>query len=78
MASCRSCGKTITRALTKTGRKNPMEVDERGLFVLRWDRNARDPEAVLASEATVQPSEPRYTSHFATCPDAAQHRRRYP
>jgi hypothetical protein len=42
--------------------------DGRGLFVLRAD-------VAIAVPAGVFEDEPRYTSHFATCPNAAEHRR---
>lgn len=42
----------------------PVEAGTRGLFVLTGDQHD---EAVSASKV--------YRSHFATCPDAAEHRR---
>ena len=45
-----------------------------GLFVLR-ERNQQTPLA-LAVPPGAFPDEPYYRSHFATCPDADQHRRK--
>lgn len=62
-ATCRSCGAAIIWA-ERGGRRMPLDavpVDQRGLF--NFDNGyALTPRTV-------------YRSHFATCPNAAQHRR---
>lgn len=82
MASkCRSCGAAITWARTSAGRSMPIDAEPcaDGNIVLS---EPVDPDApviamILTAEQVRQPSlgEPRYVSHFATCPNAARHRR---
>ncbi len=74
--TCRSCGAPITFALTPKRRRIPLDVapSPDGNLELK----------LIAGEQyafTVQPgsgSSPLYKSHFATCPQAAQHRRPHP
>lgn len=75
MNTCRSCGAPIMWAATPKGRRMPMDpeptpagnrqlVDRAGLAPLS-----------LAVDATTPPEVPRYTAHFATCPNAQAHRK---
>lgn len=68
MARCRSCRAEVVFARHhKTGKRQPLEVDPEGAFV-------------LAEHGEYVPYDPlfrpkhrdrdRYTSHFATCPEA--------
>lgn len=70
---CRSCGAEITWAITvATGRPMPVDVEERADGNLRLDRN-------LMGELTaeyVAPGEGTHVSHFATCDDPKQWRKR--
>jgi hypothetical protein len=72
MAACRSCEALIIWAETTTGKRMPL--DERPsakgnlVFVGGVARAATDDDRRL--------HRPLYTSHFATCPDAATFRRR--
>lgn len=69
MSACRSCNAEIIWAVTEAGRRIPLDAEPvksdelRGLFVL-YD----GPERVAR---TVPPV---YRTHFATCPNADQHR----
>jgi hypothetical protein len=74
MTRCRSCQAPMLWARTEKGRRIPLDVepyagdDPRGLFVLRAG-------VAVAVPAGAFEDEPRYRSHFATCPDASAHRR---
>lgn len=79
MSACRSCSAPILWARTERGKRIPLDAepyggdDTRGLFVLR---ELDDPEGPLAIAAWgLDGLEPHYRSHFATCPQAAEHRR---
>lgn len=86
-AACRGCGKPIFFAYSERGHRCPMDVapDPKGTYVLRDERGRRagtgdeDVYMVKASDeqrdGTLDPKEPRYTSHFATCPDARRFRK---
>jgi hypothetical protein len=71
---CRSCGAAIFWALTTTGRKVPLDADpveaeaEAGRYALLWPDDGRTPRAIHRPAL--------YLTHFATCPNASQHRRR--
>ena len=69
---CRSCNARITFARTTTGKLAPFELDARGKFVIE------NGEARFRGEPpadAVPTKEPRFTSHFATCPAAPTWRR---
>jgi hypothetical protein len=46
-----------------------------GTFVLRDNLSPEGPLAIAATKAQMPYDSAFYTSHFATCPDAATHRR---
>lgn len=81
VSACRSCGAEIVWAYTPAGKRIPVDarpVD--GGNVLLHRAPGQDPTATVIGKA-VQPAlfgddSPRYVSHFATCPDADQHRSR--
>jgi hypothetical protein len=50
------------------------DVGPRGLFVLRYDRELGE-HVALAATADAFPGELLRRSHFATCPNASEHRR---
>ena len=60
-ATCRTCGKPIVWARTEQGKAAPFEAKPITVYVI----NAAGIAAPL----------PGHVSHFATCPQAAQHRR---
>lgn len=74
---CRSCGAEIFYATTTTGKAMPLDVDphpDGNVIVERQD--GRLGCRVLGNAAPAARDEVRYRSHFATCPNAAAHRRR--
>jgi hypothetical protein len=79
MAECRSCGAPIIWALTEQLKRIPMNPDPvvpPGLFVLDEVVGSGKPPTAISLARATGPSGPRlYESHFATCPDAAKHRR---
>lgn len=79
---CRSCNALITWTITTSGKRMPVDpephpdgnVSVSGMHtdtgvVMQARVKSRPPEATLFTTA-----QPRYRSHFATCPHAAQHR----
>ena len=76
MSRCRSCGAPIIWAVTKSGRSMPLDeaTDPAGNVLLLENGNCLVP----APEDDVWEAAggTRHTSHFATCPNADQHRRR--
>jgi len=74
VSTCRSCQAPVIWAVTARGKRIPMDAGPRedGGFVLRGQR-ADDPPLALAKGES-RGREPRYVSHFATCPQADEHR----
>lgn len=80
MTRCRSCNAEIRWALSARGRRIPLDPEPytgpepSGLFRLA------DPDGLVPTAITVPPgaleADPVYRSHFATCPEAALHRRK--
>lgn len=88
MSRCRSCDAPILWALTATGKRMPIDfwpVAEGNIALERNQDGERIARVLAPGERTepVEPEEPadsespppRYTSHFATCPRAGEHRR---
>lgn len=75
-AACRSCGGPIVFARSRaTGKTMPFEADQmRGEWVL-VNGEAIHEGAPPRGDTPGDPV-PRYTSHFATCPQAGQWRRK--
>lgn len=76
MARCSTCDAPVIWAkFGATGKRVPLDVAPRADGNLTTTGADRDgtPLVVMAGEAT--PITERYTTHFATCPDAAKHRR---
>jgi hypothetical protein len=81
VSTCRSCVAEIIWARTEHGNRMPLDADPiadaiaetRGLFVLRDHGSQEGPLAIAAWG--LEGTEPHYRSHFATCPNAASHRR---
>jgi len=75
MSTCRSCGAPILWATTEWGKSIPLDPEPyqgdspSGLFVLRG-------RVAMAVPPDAFPEEPHYVTHFATCPDAGDWRRR--
>ena len=70
-ATCRSCGAPIRWERTVNGKAIPLDPDPvaDGNFGIRNDGK-------VASIHGFPDDAPRYVTHFATCPNAAQHRGR--
>ena len=78
VSSCRTCRAEIVWAQTENGQRIPLDAapydgdSPRGLFVFRRHLNSV---YVVAATPDAFAGEQLYRSHFATCPDAADHRR---
>ena len=78
MSSCRSCRAPIRWVGTESGKMMPLDAepyvgdDPRGLFVIRTGGGKV---TAIATSPDAFPGEPVYRSHFATCPNASEHRR---
>jgi hypothetical protein len=70
---CKSCGAAILWALTRKGKRIPLDAtpNPKGNLTLTGGSAtiAEDADLFTASDAV------RYVSHFVTCPDAATHRK---
>ena len=75
-ATCRSCSAPIVWAITQEGRRMPLDAEpaREGNVLLYPDGTCR---ALRADEVIGGAiGEHLHRSHFATCPEAAEHRRR--
>ena len=87
--TCRSCNALIIWAVTEQGKRMPVNagcvpLGNVGLF-FRGPGQAPTAKVYSATEAAQAMASglkleglPRYTSHFATCPNAGQHRKAKP
>lgn len=78
---CRSCGAQMIWAITETGKKMPVDAEpsSAGEFVLFWIESENTPQvrSLVSIERNGRPMgewDGNYSSHFATCPNAGQHR----
>lgn len=76
-AKCRSCGAAIVWTLTEAGRRMPVDVEPADDGALRLEESQGGSDVVYAFvvRGNVRPRGPLYRSHFATCPNAASHRK---
>ncbi len=76
IGTCRSCQAPIIWAWTGQGRRIPLDSEPvtNGRFVLNATGGG-EPIAIYVGKAATPPGTDRYDSHFATCPNAEQHRR---
>lgn len=79
MAMCTSCPAAIDWALLPSGKRVPVDHDSAGdprgtLAVQRLDDGTLIARVLKGAEEPGA-AEKRGTSHFATCPNAAQHRK---
>jgi hypothetical protein len=74
MAECRSCGAEIVWARTPSGKLMPLDPERvlGGTIELDPDEDA----SLVTRFVGKRDGQPHYVSHFATCPQASQHRRR--
>lgn len=80
MSTCRSCDAPITWTTNVvTGKRMPVDPEpvEHGNIVLTSGNNGPESRVLTKDELAKRPTKRGlYLSHFATCPSAAQHRRR--
>ena len=80
-STCRSCQRPIVWARTSTGKNMPIDPNPAPDGNLEMESTGTENGRIVI---VVRPYKPRrdaddvkrYRSHFVTCPDAAQHRRR--
>ena len=70
MATCKSCGAEIKWARTASGRRMPLDADERGNIIIENGVLKVVPKDEIGGILAAT-----YTSHFATCPQAKTHRK---
>lgn len=76
MAECSSCGQRIVWVKTEAGKQMPVDpepVSGGNLLLEALDGIDREWTAVVVQAI---PGVPMYRSHFASCPQAAEHRKR--
>lgn len=66
---CRTCGASITWAELTSGKRHPFDGE---IVVLRTQGSILEGDGRVIEEVDLSVT----SSHFATCPDADQHRRR--
>lgn len=76
-ATCGSCGEAIVWATTETGRHMPLDAvpTDTGNVAVHRDNTGQLRARVLKHGDLTAAWELRGTSHFETCPNAAQHRK---
>ena len=81
--NCKSCGMPVRWAVmeSKDGRATPLDPKPRpdgNLRVIGWHkRGNRLPTPIVTVSIVTEPVVPeRYVTHFASCPNASEHRRR--
>ena len=79
IASCRSCSAPIIWTCTKQGNRMPVDAvplaDDGASGFILFDGGQGGELLALYKGPSSARGEPLYASHFATCPQAAQHRR---
>lgn len=75
MSRCRSCNAEIIWAVTEKGKRVPLDAEpaERPSGLFRIEPQPRPGTELLAVSVSGQKV---YLSHFVTCPNADQHRKR--
>lgn len=79
MSRCRSCQAPIVWAFTTSGKRIPLDpdpVDDGNVVLSAAVSPGQAPTAIVlpVGQPTLD-DDPRYVSHFATCPNADTHRR---
>lgn len=71
---CRSCRKPVLWAITQKGARIPVDPEPvpNGNIELRDDGNGE----IRSTTVKPDPSVRKYVAHFATCPNANNHRRK--
>jgi hypothetical protein len=75
---CRSCGARILWTHTESGKAMPVDVGARpnGNLALRLEAGAPIARVLRDGEEPGVGEVGRFVSHFASCPNSAQHRKR--
>lgn len=68
MPNCKSCGAPIVWGETQSGKKMPLDTKMEQRYVFKQDIGYPSGDAIVLVNT--------YTSHFATCPNAAKHRKK--
>lgn len=79
IVQCRSCGADMVWVVTRKGKRMPLDPkpSEEGRFVYDGDDADGKPKVAYLRDGQLKfHTGERYTSHFATCPNADQHRGR--
>jgi hypothetical protein len=79
MAKCRSCQARVEWAITEGGKNMPIDPvpDSRGNLIKTGAVVGGKPEVhTITSRDELKPGTVKFTSHFATCPNASSHRSR--
>jgi len=80
ISKCRSCGAEVIWTKTEAGKNMPVDVDpnEKGNIVMLPPKGNGPPRAVYVDLMNHEEyrDEPKYLSHFATCPDATGWRKK--
>lgn len=71
--ACRSCGAQIVFARMSSGKRSPFQLDDDGEWII-IDGVASHQGKAPWRDIGEKPGVPRYTSHFATCPQATSWR----
>lgn len=77
-ALCKTCRASVVWVTTEKGEAMPVDAAPVRGGNIRLEGSAARPTAVYVEpllESEEQRAAPHYVSHFATCPQAAQHRR---
>lgn len=78
MSNCNSCGAAIEWAISdKTGKRMPLDAETSDRGTIRAFTPIGQPEVYcrVIPKRERERGELLYTSHFATCPNAKQHRK---
>ncbi len=78
IAHCRSCDAPIIWVVTEKDKKMPIDAEPspEGTFIkFRLDANGDKIVHFVKESERAATTKPLYASHFATCPDAAEHRK---
>lgn len=76
---CRSCGAPIAWVITVKGRRMPLDpdpVEDGNVWIMRVEGAQLVAGVSLNAEGVPPLVRERYVSHFVTCPNADQHRKR--
>lgn len=82
MTACKSCGAPLRWAKTGVGKRIPLDAEPVANGNIRLGLIGGIEYAIVLPPADIACCQvdglPLYVSHFATCPNSAQHRRRQP